>query len=226
MKTKQRTARLFEIECEDVVAVEKYISKNKALLDGLIVALKGSKASDCIKICNSHKLCYAVLGECQQQTSSSKAVQSKLSSDQKDLFDTQVEQDSSHIQYVEKVVEKVVIQTVYVEKEDSGNTVESVHKDDRIVKNNTMRSGEDIATTADVAIFARVNSGAKIKSDGCVEIFDTIDGLVECNGPYMIIKSIDKGTVVFNGTKIDSTLFNGRLKKVSLVDGKIEIKEL
>ena len=232
LKTKQRNVRVFEIVCDDTVSVEKYIAKNKALLDGLLVVLKGAKASECSDICASEGICYAVMGECEAEPQAGRK-SSKAQDEPKDLFS--VEQTSTgnsekvQIQerVVEKIVEKVVIQTVYVEKEPSdSNDANKVVDVPRVIKSTTVRSGEDIQTSGDVSVFGRVNSGAKIKTDGCVEIFDTIDGLVECGGEYMIIRKIGNGTVVFNGSTLEPLAFDGKLKRVFMNNGKLEIKDL
>jgi septum site-determining protein MinC len=230
MKTKQRNIRVFEIECDNVDAVRAYIEKNRALLEGLTLFLKGSKAGECISVCSDFSLCYAIPGEC--DTTKTVIKKSAKNSESKDLFDiaeeSQASESKPQIQekVIEKIVEKVVEKIVYVDKIVEKESDGVAKKSTRIIKNSTVRSGEDIVSNGDVSVFSRVNSGAKIKADGCVEIFDIIDGLVECGGEYMLIKGIGKGTVFFNGTKLDPSGFNGKLKKVSLVDGKLEIKEI
>ena len=233
MKTKQRNIRVFEIECDDADAVKSYIDKNKALLEGLTVMLGGSKAKECVQICKDALLCYAIAGDCgESNTTTKKLSPSRASSESKDLFDTSEQSASSggsvqvQERIVEKIVEKVVVQTVYVERDQDSESRADVQNRQKIIKNVTVRSGEDIVTNGDVSIFARVNSGAKIKAEGCVEVFDTIDGLVECSGEYMLIKSIGKGTVMFGGSKLEAAAFDGSLKKVSTVNGKIEIRDL
>ena len=54
---------------------------------------------------------------------------------------------------------------------------------------------------------------------------ETIDGVVEANGDFIILKSIGKGYVVFNGDILDKDEFSGgKIKKViKAIDGyKIE----
>jgi|GEM_PF-439182 len=228
IKTKQRNIRVFEIECEDVDAVRNYITKNQALLEGLMVLLNGAKAKECSQICIEFGLCYAIFGG-SDNIEKAVAKTQKHKIDENDLFANSeaaiaIAPQKVQEKIIEKIVEKVVVQTVYVDKEQDGNNV-SV-KSTKIIKDSTVRSGEDIVTDGDVSIFARVNSGAKIKAGGCVEIFDTIDGLVECSGEYMLVKNIGKGTVIFNGHKIDSFALDGKIKRVSMQNDKLEIKDL
>jgi septum site-determining protein MinC len=213
VKTKQRNLRVFEIECEDVAVVRTYLTKNKALIDGLMVLLKGSKANECRSICEDEELCYAVVGKCEndRQSVPKKAIKAH----------EPVDEEKTEEKIVE-IVEKIVIQTVYVDRH--AEVIEP--KSDKVVKFSTVRSGEDIVTNGDVAVFGRVNSGAKIKAEGSVEVFDTIDGLIECAGEYMLLKSIGKGTVMFAGNKLDAKSFDGKIKKVTLNEGVPEIKDL
>jgi septum site-determining protein MinC len=209
VKTKQRNLRIFEIECEDIALVRTYLTKNKALMDGLMVLLKGSKANECAVLCEEDELCYAIAGkcDCDKQSAPKKTIKATASLEEEKVVE---------------IVEKIVIQTVYVDRH--AEVIEP--KSDKVIKHTTVRSGEDIVTNGDVAIFGRVNSGAKIKAEGSVEVFDTIDGLIECAGDYMLLRSIGKGTVMFAGNKLDAKSFDGKIKKITLNEGVPEIKDL
>ena len=89
-----------------------------------------------------------------------------------------------------------------------------------------IRSGEEVIHDGDITIFGRVNSAAKVLAEGNVEIYGCIDGLVQCDGEYMIIKEIGKGYVVFNGDILEKELFNGKLKKVTCSETGAVIKDI
>ena len=89
-----------------------------------------------------------------------------------------------------------------------------------------IRSGEEVIHDGDITIFGRVNSAAKVLAEGNVEIYGCIDGLVQCDGEYMIIKEIGKGYVVFNGDILEKELFNGKLKKVTCSKTGAVIKDI
>ncbi len=81
-----------------------------------------------------------------------------------------------------------------------------------------IRSGEEIESEENLLFLKRINAGAKIVCSGNVEIFDENEGMVICNGEYMIIKKNLKGTIVFNGEDIDKieklTIVTRSFKKV------------
>jgi septum site-determining protein MinC len=64
----------------------------------------------------------------------------------------------------------------------------------------------------------RINAGAKIKSTGNIEIYNECDGLVDCEGDYLIVKKKPKGTILFKGEIIDDidklTIITENYKKV------------
>jgi len=78
----------------------------------------------------------------------------------------------------------------------------------------TIRSGEVITNEGDITLFGRLNSGARIKCAGNAHLFGVIDGVVECEGEYMILSTIGQGSVLFGGMILDSKEFDGKPKKV------------
>lgn len=95
-----------------------------------------------------------------------------------------------------------------------------------LVLRRTVRSGEEIVAAGDVSIFGRINSGARICAQGNVQIFGEVQGVVECEGEYMILGKITQGSVLFGGEILDSSLFEGALKEVYIHDGSVVIKEI
>ena len=90
-----------------------------------------------------------------------------------------------------------------------------------------VRSGQEIVEKRDLLVLKRVNSGASIRTEGNFIALSTIEGKVECNGEFMLLKPSPKATIIFNGTDLSKTL-NGdsfykiKLKKDEILVSKIE----
>jgi septum site-determining protein MinC len=97
----------------------------------------------------------------------------------------------------------------------SSDKIVDVKKIKTLVFEKTIRSGEEIVHDGDVTIFGRVNSAAKVIAEGNIEVYGTIDGLVQSDGDYMIVKDLGKGHIIFNGDILEKELFDGNLKKVT-----------
>jgi len=89
----------------------------------------------------------------------------------------------------------------------------------------TIRSGEEIINSGDIIINGRVNSGAIIRGSSSVIIYNTIDGVVECSGEYMILRDVDHGVVYFNTEPLNIGL-SKVLKLIYLRSGNLIVKEL
>jgi septum site-determining protein MinC len=97
----------------------------------------------------------------------------------------------------EKIVEKRVNTKIY----------------DKII-----RAGIEIDSDENLVFLNRINSGAKIKSSGNIEIFDECEGNVICDGDYLVIKK-NRGNIIFRGENI------GKIDKLTIFT-KSEKKEL
>ena len=112
--------------------------------------------------------------------------------------------------YNKEIVEEVKI----IEKEKIIEKKINTKIYDKII-----RSGTEIETDENLIFFNRINDGAKIKSSGNIEIFDECEGIVICDGNYLIINKNIKGTIIFNGENI------GRVEKLTIFteNGKREL---
>jgi septum site-determining protein MinC len=146
-------------------------------------------------------------------------------------FDSEVKEflDSKNLSYVGSDVFKS--DHVFKKKgniSDNPLIKKTKNKPSRIIINDTLRSGQEIDEDVDLSIFGRVNSGSKVISSKNIEVFNEIDGTVICNGDYLVIKSINKGSVMYKGTILDNDAFNGVYKIVYLDEDtkEVVIKEL
>jgi len=91
-----------------------------------------------------------------------------------------------------------------------------------------IRSGEEIIESIPIVIFGRVNSGAKVFCEESMSIYGIIDGLVQCDGEYIVLSGISpRGHLIFNGEIVDrETLKQNVLQKIIVRDNVIEIKDV
>jgi len=113
-------------------------------------------------------------------------------------------------------------------KKDESNKEEKSEeqKNELINYDIPIRSGNRVECDNDVAIFKRINSGAKVIARKNAIIFGTIDGDLEANGDYLILKDIGKGNVVFNGEEVKKDSIDGRLCKIVIKKGLLVYEEL
>ncbi|RUM57285.1 MAG: septum formation inhibitor [Nautilia sp.] len=114
-----------------------------------------------------------------------------------------------------------------IEIEDSCKKEEKQNKNEEKIEKNCIkteifdkiiRSGEEINSENRLIFLKRINAGAKIVSNEAIELFDEVEGIVICNGDYMIVKNNQKGTILFNNMEI-------KVNKLSFIS-KDGIKEL
>jgi len=81
-----------------------------------------------------------------------------------------------------------------------------------------IRSGEEINSKNNLIFLNRINAGAKIKSSGNIEVYGECEGMIECEGDYLIVKRNKKGLIFFKGVEIKKvyklTIFTEKFKKV------------
>lgn len=113
-----------------------------------------------------------------------------------------------------------------VETHEKESAAESTKGKDVSVYYRTIRSGEAINSQSDLVFFERINSGAVIECSKSVQVFGIIEGLIRCDGEYILLKEIGQGTVLFHGEELDKSQFDGRLKLVKYNKNAIVIKEI
>jgi septum site-determining protein MinC len=131
---------------------------------------------------------------------------------------------------------KIKLRAKEIKKERAQEKIEIVHyvQDEQEIEKNQntkviktpVRSGTIVEYDGDITIFNRVNSGAKVICGGNLSVFGLIDGVVECDGEYMILQEIGKGFAVFNGDIIEKELLDGKLKKISSTEDGLLIEDL
>ncbi len=202
MKAKQKNIRIFELEVEEEGAFFDYMEKNIILLKDYLLLIKGTLTPKMRQYLEENGTCFKETKQCNIKFSSK-----DTSSKKRDIIEEEKPQE--------------VVMVLEVEKEA---TSESIAK--TLLFEKPVRSGEEIVHDGDITIFGRVNSAAKVLCEGNVEVYGTIDGLVQCDGEYMIVKDIGKGYVVFNGDILEKDLFDGKLKRVTRSEEGAVVKDI
>jgi len=103
------------------------------------------------------------------------------------------------------------IKEVIIEKE--------VRKENKtLIFDRIIRSGEEINSENNLIFLNRINAGAKIRSSGNIEVYGECEGMIECEGDYLIVKGNKKGLIFFKGVEVKEvdklTIFTEKFKKV------------
>ena len=95
---------------------------------------------------------------------------------------------------------------------------EVIKQNKTLIFDRIIRSGEEINSKNNLIFLNRINAGAKIKSSGNIEIYAECEGMIECEGDYLIVKRNKKGLIFFKGVEIKEvdklTIFTEKFKKV------------
>lgn len=182
----------------------EYMDKNIILLKDYFLLINGSLTPKMREYLNEKGTCFKESNTCNlkfntKHNESNKSV----------IIDEEEKQEQEVVKYVKVSDEPELIEhtkTLLFEK--------------------PIRSGEEIIHDGDVTVFGRVNSAAKVLAEGNVEIYGCIDGLVQCDGEYMVVKEIGKGYVVFNGDILEKELFDGKLKRVTCSETGAVVKDI
>ena len=202
MRAKQKKIRIFDITINHEKKFFDFLNKNYLLIKDYLLVISGNITPQIKEELDQKGLCYIIEDEnCKIKKIEPKKEPPKKKEEAKTPSGT------------------------YSLKDISGSFSPSYEKTKVI--NKPVRSGEVIETQGDVIVFSRVNSGAKVISEGNVCIFDVIDGVVEANGDYMILRKIDKGYAVFNGDILEKEIFDGSvLKKIIKTKEGFKIEDL
>lgn len=208
IKAKQKTVRIFDINIKNEKDFYPYMDKNLVLLKEYILVLSGD-VTEKIKIyLENYNICFIVSENCNLK------IKHKSDSDTKSDIMGENKPD------MQNNVDKITISS------QTEDTLSQAQKVKTLLLERPVRSGEEIIHSGDVTIFGRVNSASKVLAEGNVEVYGTIDGLVQCDGSYMIIKDLGKGHIIFNGDILEQEQFNGNLKKITNTPTGVMVKDI
>lgn len=130
-----------------------------------------------------------------------------------------IDTNAKSLQMRKKRATAVLEEPSFSESPSSSET--STEQKNSSVYYRTIRSGEKIDSDVDLLFFGRINSGAAIECSRSVQIFGIIDGLVRCEGEYLLLKEIGQGAVFFHGEELDKSRLDGNLKLIKYDNGII-----
>lgn len=198
MRVKQKNLRVFHIEIENIDDFICYYNKNRVLLKEFFLLIEGKKSEEVEALFRADGVCFKYIDDCNL----------KLLHVKKEI---EVEEKS------EQKVEKTLFEEPKKEEEKFLE-----------IFNRPIRSGEEINSDLPVSVFGRINSGAKLFCTQSLSVFGEIDGLVQCDGEYILCMGISaRGHVIFNGEIIDKEMIkSGVLQKISMKEGRALVKEI
>ncbi|RLA71860.1 MAG: hypothetical protein DRG24_04490 [Epsilonproteobacteria bacterium] len=153
------------------------------------------------------------------------------------VFELTIESESSFLDFMEKnlillkryliVLKGVVTPPIneYLDKNDISYTTNlNINNDthqEQVIKQSDLkiidtivRSGQELKVNSDLLILNRINSGAKLHVEGNMIVTDIVDGLIVCNGDFMLIKTSSKALIIFNGVEIEGALLKNKFHKI------------
>lgn len=199
MKVTQKNVRVFHIEIDDEASFLDYFRKNSLLLKEFFLLVEGNITKNIAFVLEQSGVCYKEINNCAIRFGG-------IKKETPSLEEASVKKES--------VVEPVIEQAKQLPK---------LKLYDRPI-----RSGEEIVESLPIVIFGRVNSGAKVFCEESMSIYGIIDGLVQCDGDYIVLSGISpRGHLIFNGEIVDREMLKQNvLQKIVMRDNVIEIKEV
>ena len=199
MKVTQKNVRVFHIEIDDEASFLDYFRKNSLLLKEFFLLVEGNITKNIAFVLEQSGVCYKEINNCDIRFGG-------IKKETPSLEEAPVKKES--------VAEPVIEQAKQLPK---------LKLYDRPI-----RSGEEIVENLPIVIFGRVNSGAKVFCEESMSIYGIIDGLVQCDGDYIVLSGISpRGHLIFNGEIVDREMLKQNvLQKIVMRDNVIEIKEV
>ncbi len=199
MKVTQKNVRVFHIEIDDEASFLDYFRKNSLLLKEFFLLVEGNITKNIAFVLEQSGVCYKDINHCTIRFGGIKK-------------------------------EAPALEEVPLKKESVTEPVAEQSKQLPKLKlyDRPIRSGEEIVESLPIVIFGRVNSGAKVFSEESISIYGIIDGLVQCDGDYIVLSGISpRGHLIFNGEIVDREMLKQNvLQKIVMRDNAIEIKEV
>jgi len=92
--------------------------------------------------------------------------------------------------------------------------------------NEPLRSGQIVEYEGDILITDRINSGAKLVSNGNIVALNIINGDIICNGDYIIMPQSSRSNILIQGYKINNLLLQHKLNKIEIIDSRVTITSI
>jgi len=103
------------------------------------------------------------------------------------------------------------------------NNIVAKLENNLIVKDEMIRSGQELKIDGDLLLLNRVNSGATIITSGNLIITHVVEGSIRCHGKFMMLTASPKANIIFHGVEVENDLLENKLNRVELKGNKIVI---
>jgi aspartate 1-decarboxylase len=199
MKVRQITIQGWKFEYssnQDEGKFIKYLTRNEPLIKGGLVIINSPERLPIVEdFLYSRGFCFLYEGSCHINF---------RKKDTKKILPNISEKDIEQIRKAEEEERKYKDKKRYRMKE---------------VIDKPIRSGSHIVTENDLTILSNINDGAELEVYGNLELFGTVNGKVECEGSYMLIRDIgENGYIIFNGVILDKEKFKDKSAKLVKLD--------
>jgi septum site-determining protein MinC len=204
LKTKQKRLRVFELDISDSKKAVEYIKKNRVIFMEFFLLIKGEVSSEVTLLLDEYNICYKDISSCNLKSKTLGDIQERAFA-----------QKSSNKSSEDKE-----------EKKEEAKSKEEECESSLLTLYKPLRSGEELIADDGVVALSRINSGSKLIAKNSSTFFGVIDGFVSCEGEFIILKKIDKGSVIFNGFIVDKEILDGKLKLLRIKEGEIVVKDI
>jgi septum site-determining protein MinC len=92
-----------------------------------------------------------------------------------------------------------------------------------MVLDDMIRSGQSLNIEGDLLLLNRLNSGASIEIAGNLIITKLVEGLIRCDGNFMILMASPKANIIFHGVELENQFLENRLNRVEFKNNEIII---
>lgn len=202
MKVTQKNVRVFHLELDDETTFLDYFHKNSPLLKEFFLLIEGQITPKIAFVLEQSGVCYKEINGCHIRFG---ALKKEVAG-----------------------IEEVKPQTREQNETKQNDQIDLLQQRKLRLYDRPIRSGEEIHETLPTVIFGRVNSGAKVFCEESMSIYGIIEGLVQCDGEYIVLNGVSpRGHVIFNGLIVDRDLLKeNTLQKIVMRDHALEIKEV
>ena len=198
MKSKQYSVKVFETTVEDEKRFIEFFETNHTLFKDHLIVLQGDVSSAVTDYLDAKGLKY-LLNVSLPVGRSRKALEEKIAAER---FELQLNQRQA-----EEEISKLSNQL----------------QNNLTVKDEMVRSGQEVNIKGDLLLLNRINSGALVHTTGNLIVTHQVEGSIRCDGNFMMVSASPKAHIIFHGVEVDSHLLENRLNRIELKNNEIVI---
>ena len=194
MKTKQYSAKIFEIELENEDGFISFFDKNYLFFQNNLIIIHGQESDSIKNYLDSKNLKY--------------------------VFNLEIPVQKKQKTNLESINP---IKTLEEKKEEPKIEPIEKPKTNLKVLDKLIRSGQEVKLDGDLLLLNRVNSGGSIIINGTLIVTQVVDGSIRCNGDFMMLQASSKANIVFHDVEVDNKFLQDKLNRIELINNEIVI---